>query len=436
MDNMDSALQIVPQGGDKKGEAETSSLAALPPVPFMPEGPEVVKKLTSTRKRKFKFQSVWEDIYGVKVVTRDNDSNDPVVLACQFCITFGREQDSMSSRKRKKTQNIKYWSKQLRSDKIKQHLLSEHQTQFARFQRASAAERLNFFGENKALPYNSNSLLPDVNTKFKINLQQLDYYNSAKFSTYSVSGDISVLSLQKQLIDTARKMNRAGINQGTSGSLSTRFTLFNEITKEPLELMIITPTGMEYDELTSNELSWVRLDNGFEFKEDIAIIGENKQVENHRSDYRKKASSEFRFHLEIFRRFPNASVAIHTHSKHATALACTVEFTGLPPFHYLITLSGAGFIPVCDYALYGTQELSVNVYNVLSKNNAKCCYMRNHGFIAYESSFKKAFTLVETVELLSEQYIQVLSSGLSLKLLSPGQLQDVFRKINTYGQQE
>ena len=43
--------------------------------------------------------------------------------------------------------------------------------------------------------------------------------------------------LRQEIIDTARKMNAAGINQGMSGNLSVRLS----------DRFLITPSGMSYD---------------------------------------------------------------------------------------------------------------------------------------------------------------------------------------------
>ena len=53
-------------------------------------------------------------------------------------------------------------------------------------------------------------------------------------------------------------------------------------------------------------------------------------------------SSEWRFHLEIYRARPEVGAVVHTHSGFATTLACLGR--AIPAFHYMVALFGGADI--------------------------------------------------------------------------------------------
>jgi ribulose-5-phosphate 4-epimerase/fuculose-1-phosphate aldolase len=55
------------------------------------------------------------------------------------------------------------------------------------------------------------------------------------------------MNLRSRLIEVAREMNRSGLNQGTSGNLSGRSG----------DGMLITPSGMAYEELSPEDIVYV-----------------------------------------------------------------------------------------------------------------------------------------------------------------------------------
>ena len=76
--------------------------------------------------------------------------------------------------------------------------------------------------------------------------------------------------LRRQLIITAQRMDAAGLNKGTAGNVSVR-TGQGRVTG-----FLITPTGMPYDALASEDIVFMHLDG--------------------RCEGRRKPSSEWRFH--------------------------------------------------------------------------------------------------------------------------------------------
>src|SRR5207237_2102650 len=101
---------------------------------------------------------------------------------------------------------------------------------------------------------------------------------------------------------------------------------------------------------------------------------------------RRRPSSEWRFHRDILKARPDANAIVHTHSKHATALACTGR--GIPAFHYVVAVAGGADIRCASYATFGTQELSDHAVAALEGRNA--CLLANHGLIALGATLEAA----------------------------------------------
>ncbi len=118
-------------------------------------------------------------------------------------------------------------------------------------------------------------------------------------------------------------------------------------------------------------------------------------------------SSEWRFHLAAYAARPDMHALVHTHSLHATVLACAHK--PIPAFHYMVAVAGGKDIPLVPYATFGTEELSSHVARGLKDRNA--ILMANHGQIALGETLPAALELAHEVEVLAEQYYKVLTLG-------------------------
>ncbi len=175
-------------------------------------------------------------------------------------------------------------------------------------------------------------------------------------------------ALRKALIACARRMNAIGLNHGRAGNVSLRSG----------EGLLITPSGMAYDDLKPVDIVWMDFD------------GKTRGA--------RLPSSEWRFHCNILKARPQVNAIVHTHSVHATALACLKK--GIPPFHYMVAAAGGADIRCAPYATFGTAALSRNVLKALEGRNA--CLMAHHGVIALGESLDKALNLALEVEKLAE----------------------------------
>ena len=183
------------------------------------------------------------------------------------------------------------------------------------------------------------------------------------------------LALRSALIATANELNDSGINQGTSGNLSVRTD----------DGFLITPSGKPYSGLKPEHIVLMNLS------------GEHNASRN--------PSSEWRFHRDIYAARNDAGAIVHTHSVHATALACLDR--GIPAFHYMVAAAGGHDIRCAPYATYGTQELSDFAVTALAER--KACLLAHHGVIALGNGLNSALALAGEVETLAHQYLAALT---------------------------
>jgi L-fuculose-phosphate aldolase len=206
--------------------------------------------------------------------------------------------------------------------------------------------------------------------------------------------------VRREVLETAVATSRRGLSPGRSGNVSQRFG----------GGMLITPSGLAYEGLELADIVWVGTDGT-------------------RRDGECKPSSEWRFHLAVYAARPDVSAIVHTHSIHATVLACAHR--EIPDFHYMVAVAGGKNIPLVPYATFGTEELSRHVVKGLKKRNA--CLMANHGQIAVGKTGSAALELAAEVELLAEQYWKVLSIG-KAKVLGDDEMARVVELFAGYGQ--
>ena len=123
-----------------------------------------------------------------------------------------------------------------------------------------------------------------------------------------------------------------------------------------------------------------------------------------RAHGRRKPSSEWRFHLDIYRQREDARAIVHAHPPFATSLACLRR--SIPAFHYMVAIAGGKDIRCSAYETPGSQALSDRVVEALV--GRKACLMANHGMVCLDDGMKRALHLALEVELLARMYWQCL----------------------------
>lgn len=204
--------------------------------------------------------------------------------------------------------------------------------------------------------------------------------------------------LRLVMIDTARRMNRAGINRGTSGNLSARLGAG----------LLITPSGLDYASMQPDDIVYMDLDG--------------------KPQGARRPSSEWRIHRDIYRQREDALAILHAHPVFCSALACLGK--AIPPFHYMVAVAGGANIRCSEYATFGTQELSDQVLSAL--RDRKACLMGNHGLVCIERNPERALALAIEVEQLAQVYLQCLAVG-EPPILDDEEMARVVEKFKSYG---
>lgn len=207
--------------------------------------------------------------------------------------------------------------------------------------------------------------------------------------------------MRRAIVETCRRMNAIGVNQGTVGNVSARGG----------DGFLISPTGVPYESLAPEQIVAMDLDGGWT------------------GDWRP--SSEWRIHAAIYRARPEAGAVIHTHAANATALSCLRR--DVPAFHYMIAVTGGTSLRCAEYATYGTPELAANMLRALKDRTA--CLLANHGAVGFAPTLEAALALMAEVENLCRQYILARQAGEPV-ILDASEMARVLEIFKTYGRQD
>jgi L-fuculose-phosphate aldolase len=169
-----------------------------------------------------------------------------------------------------------------------------------------------------------------------------------------------------EVLGVAKQLLRRGLVEGTSGNVSARVDDAN---------VCITPSSVRYETMDLDDLVIV----------DLAGL----VVEGHR-----KPSSERALHLAAYRAFPEIRSVIHTHPVYATMFACARE--PIPAVVDEIAIYIGGDVPVCEYAMSGTEELAQHAVAKLS--DAGAALLANHGMVTVGTDPWKALHATALVE--------------------------------------
>lgn len=200
------------------------------------------------------------------------------------------------------------------------------------------------------------------------------------------------------LVEYCLKMQADDLTVGTSGNLSVRSG----------HLVAITPSGVNYDELTPEAICVIDLDG--------AVVEADLEP-----------SSEVPMHTSVYRA-TDAGAVVHSHPLYCTALSVTMD--EVPPVHYMLALLG-GPVRVAPYARFGSPELAQGSVDALAGRTG--VLLRNHGATTYGPTLAKAYTRSIYLEWVCRLYHQATQIG-EPTLLTAEQLDEVAKVIDSYGQ--
>ncbi len=213
---------------------------------------------------------------------------------------------------------------------------------------------------------------------------------------------------RQAIIDLALSMTGHGINHGSAGNVSMRWN------RGGGDGFLVTPSALPYDQCTIDDIVW------------MSVAAHEPVI-----DGRRRPSSEWRFHHDLYAHRADAQAIVHTHAPHCAALACLprIQREGIPAFHYMVALAGGHDIRCAPYATFGTQALSDHVLAAMADRRA--CLMAHHGMLAIGASLEAALALAIELEWLARTYAQTLQLG-GPALLSAQEMDRVLEKFSSY----
>jgi len=164
-------------------------------------------------------------------------------------------------------------------------------------------------------------------------------------------------------------LEERGLVVATDGNLSARLSDGN---------ILITPTGLPKGRLAIDSL--------------VKIDIEGKKISGSHNP-----SSEYRMHIEVYKKRKDVFGIIHTHSPYASAFA--VSHIPLEPVVSEAVLSN-GHVPVSPYATPSTEEVPRSISGYIKDHNS--ILLANHGALAVGKSLEEAFYRAERVEYLAK----------------------------------
>jgi L-ribulose-5-phosphate 4-epimerase len=162
-------------------------------------------------------------------------------------------------------------------------------------------------------------------------------------------------ALREELCELHRRLVSSGLVAWTSGNVSARVP--------GTELMLIKPSGVEYQDLTPESMVLCDLDGR------PAADGNGLSP-----------SSDTAAHAYVYRHMPEVGGVVHTHSAYATAWAARGE--PVPCVLTAIADEFGGEIPVGPFALIGGDDIGRGIVETLTGHRSKAVLMRSHGVFA------------------------------------------------------
>ncbi|MDX6556636.1 MAG: L-fuculose-phosphate aldolase [Miltoncostaeaceae bacterium] len=196
----------------------------------------------------------------------------------------------------------------------------------------------------------------------------------------------------------ARRLRPDGLVVGTAGNLSARRG----------DLVAITPSGLDYDDLDARLVCVVDLDGT-------------------QLDGLLAPSLELPMHLACYRR-AGAGAVVHSHSPFATAVSLAQD--ELPAVHYLIGDLG-GPVRVAPYATFGTEALADGLVEALEGRSA--ALLASHGVITIGDTLARAYDRSLILESIAAAYVRAKALG-EPRVIPDAEVAVLVEKMADYGQ--
>ena len=194
-------------------------------------------------------------------------------------------------------------------------------------------------------------------------------------SGFTAEIEASIAKTRVEVAVLHNELTRYGLVVWTGGNVSGRVA--------GAELFVIKPSGVDYDDLTGENMILCDLDGN-------VVPGSTG------SD--GSPSSDTAAHAYVYRNMPGVGGVVHTHSNYATAWAARGE--AIPCVITAMADEFGGEIPVGPFAIIGDDSIGRGIVATLTGHRSRAVLMQNHGPFTIGKNARdavKAAVMVEDV---------------------------------------
>ncbi len=182
------------------------------------------------------------------------------------------------------------------------------------------------------------------------------------------------------------------------------------------QFRMTTTSGGNLSVRDENGDVWItptRVDKGSLRREDVVRVGADGRAEG-----LHPPSSEYPFHLSIYRQRPDVRAVVHAHPVALVAFSICRRVPDTALFPQASHVCGqAGYAP---YALPGSEQLGRNIADVFARGH-HCVLLENHGVVVGGADLQDAFQRFETLEFTAKTVIKAGMLG-PVRYLTPEQV--------------
>ncbi|NHJ20528.1 MAG: hypothetical protein EAX91_06280 [Candidatus Lokiarchaeota archaeon] len=230
---------------------------------------------------------------------------------------------------------------------------------------------------NEVIQRQSKMLLADIETWLNKGIPS-HVLNPEVFEEYKEKKeplDESIKKCKEEIVRICKRLLDDSHVIGSAGNVSMRIRRENE------EMVLITPSNVNYEEMVSSDILIINLDG--------------KVIEGERNP-----SVEKNLHLGIYKEREDVNAIIHSHGVFSTILS-TLNLTLPPVMEELVPYLG-GEVKCAKYGEAGSLDLAENVLASLEERNA--VILANHGSLCCGSHLEGAYTVLRYLERGSKIY--------------------------------
>lgn len=207
---------------------------------------------------------------------------------------------------------------------------------------------------------------------------------------------------KQEVLNAALKLDRYGLIALSGGNVSCRMDSGE---------VLVTPSGMIYDDMVPEDILVVDLDGNI-------IEGE------------RKAFVDTEALLYIYKNMPQVNAVIHTHQPYATGLGLVMD--ELPCNLSTMANATEGPVAVAEYGDPGS--LSMGVEAVKAIGDRLAVVLKHHGVIAVGRDLRQALFSCVYLEEAAKTVSVALSTGMPMATMTQEQIDEAVAVFHRYGQ--